>query len=366
MRKPASARAANPASPARNPAVAKGASPPRKQGAAPVPALPAAHHVAGLGAQQRLELLYWLKLNRALETRMAALFKQGKILGGLYRGLGQEAISVGSAYALGPGDWYAPVIRNIGTCLVRGITPGVLLSQYMAREIPIRGRDNALHFGSTEKGMVATISPLGGLVSVMAGVALGFKMRGEKRVALTYSGDGQTSTGAWHEGLAMAAALKVPLILFIENNRWAYSTSVSRQSRLENLADKARAYGILGVVVDGNDVEAVYSTTKKAVDHARAGDGPTLIEAKTFRRLGHSEHDDPKKYVPPEEFKVWEAKDPIARYEKLLTEDRVLDAAALEKLAARIESEIDEAQEWADKVPQPDPSTLMDGVYAEA
>lgn len=330
-----------------------------------MPAHPAAQHVAGLHLQQRLELLYWLKLNRALETRMAALFKQGKILGGLYRSLGQEAISVGSGYALGPGDWYAPVIRNIGTCLVRGVTPGVLLSQYMAREIPIHGRDNALHFGDVESGMVSTISPLGGLVSVMAGAALGFKMRGEKRVALTYSGDGQTSTGVWHEGLAMAAALKVPLILFVENNRWAYSTPVSRQSRLENLADKARAYGIIGVVVDGNDVEAVYSTTRKAVDHARAGNGPTLIEAKTFRRLGHSEHDDPRKYVPPEEFTVWEAKDPIARYERVLTEARVIDVAALKQLEAQIAKEIDVAQAWADKVPQPDPSRLTDGVYAE-
>ena len=358
-------RAAAPANPAAGKPAVKKDGPARREPAAPKPPAPAAQHVAGLSTQQRLELLYWLKLNRALETRMAALFKQGKILGGLYRSLGQEAISVGSAYALGPGDWYAPVIRNMGTCLVRGVTPGTLLSQYMAREIPVHGRDNALHFGKIEGGMVSTISPLGGLVSVMAGVALGFRMRGEKRVALTYSGDGQTSTGAWHEGLAMAASLKVPLILFVENNRWAYSTPVSRQVRLENIADKARAYGIIGVVVDGNDVEAVYSTTRKAVEHARAGNGPTLIEAKSFRRLGHSEHDDPRKYVPAEEFAVWEAKDPIARYERVLTEARVFDAAGLKELEGRIESEIDAAQQWADAVPQPDPSRLTDGVYAE-
>ncbi|HET6373158.1 MAG TPA: thiamine pyrophosphate-dependent dehydrogenase E1 component subunit alpha, partial [Candidatus Polarisedimenticolia bacterium] len=246
-----------------------------------------ARDAADLSAAQKKELLYWLKLNRALEVRLSNLFKQGKVLGGLYRSLGQEAISVGSAYAMGPDDWYAPVIRNMGTCLVRGISPGILISQYMARSIPVGGRDNALHFGFLDKGMVSTISPLGGLVSVMAGVALAFKMRGEKRVALTYSGDGQTSTGAWHEGVNFAAVQGLPFVLFIENNGWAYSTPVARQARLANLADRARAYGIPGEVVDGNDVLAVYEVSKRAIERARAGGGPTLIEAKTFRRLGH-------------------------------------------------------------------------------
>lgn len=321
--------------------------------------------VAPLTDGQKRELLYWIKLNRALETRLANLFKQGKVMGGLYRGLGQEAISVGSGYALGPGDWYAPVIRNIGTCLVRGIEPWILMSQYMARSIPVGGRDNALHFGFLDKGMVSTISPLGGLVSVMAGVALAFKMRGEKQVAMTYSGDGQTSTGAWHEGVNFAAVLDLPFVLFIENNQWAYSTPVTAQSRLTDLADKAKAYGIPGVVVDGNDLLAVYDVTKRAVERARAGHGPTLIEAKTFRRLGHSEHDDPRRYVPAAMFAEWEKKDPIDRYQRLLTEGGLVtpkDIAALEK---RIDTELDEAQVRAEAVPPPDPSTLTRNVYAE-
>jgi len=321
---------------------------------------------APLDAAQRRELLYWLKLDRALETRMAALFKQGIVLGGLYRGLGQEAISVGSGYALGPDDWYAPVIRNIGTCLVRGVSPGTLLSQYMARSHPVKGRDNALHFGNTDEGMVSTISPLGGLVSVMAGVALGFRLRKERRVALTYSGDGQTSTGAWHEGVAFAAALNLPFVLIIENNGYAYSTPVSSQSRLKNLADKAEAYGIAGAVVDGNDVEAMWDVTRTAVERARRGEGPTLIEAKTFRRLGHSEHDDPRKYVPAALFEEWEKKDPILRYESKLRDAGVVSAEELAAIEKRIEGEIDEAQEWALKVPPPDPATLTEGVYAEA
>ncbi|MGH9868270.1 MAG: thiamine pyrophosphate-dependent dehydrogenase E1 component subunit alpha [Candidatus Polarisedimenticolia bacterium] len=320
---------------------------------------------AELSDEERVELLYWLKLNRGLETRLANLFKQGKVLGGLYRSLGQEAISVGSAYALGPDDWYAPVIRNMGTCLVRGIPPRILIAQYMARSVPVGGRDNALHFGFLDQGMVSTISPLGGLVSVMAGVALAFKIRGEKRVALTYSGDGQTSTGAWHEGINFAAVLDLPFVLVVENNQWAYSTPVSRQSRLTDLAAKADAYGIAGEVVDGNDVMDVYDVTCRAVERARAGGGPTLIEAKTFRRLGHSEHDDPRKYVPAAMFAEWEKKDPIDRHEARLIDEGLASRGSIAEMERRIEAELDAAQAWADAVPPPDPATLTRGIYAE-
>jgi TPP-dependent pyruvate/acetoin dehydrogenase alpha subunit len=320
---------------------------------------------AELPPERRRELLYWLKLDRALETRLANLFRQGKVLGGLYRGLGQEAISVGSAFALGPGDWFAPVIRNIGTCLVRGIHPRILLSQYMARSIPVGGRDNGLHFGMLDKGMVSTISPLGGLVSVMAGVALAFKMRGERKVALTYSGDGQTSTGAWHEGINFAAVQNLPFVLIVENNGWAYSTPVALQTRLKDLADRAKIYGIPGIIVDGNDVEAVHAVTKQAVERARGGGGPTLIEAKTFRRLGHSEHDDPRRYVPAGQFAEWERKDPIDRQLKRLVDEGIITPGEIALLDARIGAELDEAQAWAEAVPHSDPAALTKGVYAE-
>ena len=326
---------------------------------------PAVTDAAALSTERKLELLYWLKLNRALETRLASLFKQGKVLGGLYRSLGQEAISVGSAYALGPDDWFAPVIRNLGTCLVRGIPLGVVFAQYMGRSVPTGGRDNALHFGFPDKNMVSTISPLGGLVSVMAGVALGFKMRGEKKVALTYSGDGQTSTGAWHEGVNFAAVLGLPFVLVIENNGWAYSTPVSRQTRVKDLADRARAYGIPGEIVDGNDVLAVHAVCLRAIERARQGAGPTLIEAKTFRRLGHSEHDDPRKYVPAEMFAEWERKDPIDRYERHLLDAGLADRGAIADLERRIAAELDAGQAWAEAVPPPDPAMLTHGVYAE-
>ncbi|HEY3174716.1 MAG TPA: thiamine pyrophosphate-dependent dehydrogenase E1 component subunit alpha [Candidatus Polarisedimenticolia bacterium] len=321
--------------------------------------------VVELASTQRQELLYWLKLDRALETRLANMLRQGKVPGGLYRGLGQEAISVGSAYALGPGDWFAPVIRNIGTCLVRGIEPRLIMSQHMGRSLPAGGRDTGTHLGFLDKGMVSTISPLGGLVSVMAGVALGFKMRGERKVALTYSGDGQTSTGSWHEGVNFAAAQTLPFVLIVENNGWAYSTPVKRQTRLTDLADRARAYGIPGVVVDGNDVEAVHAVTRQAIERAREGGGPTMIEAKTFRRLGHSEHDDPRRYVPAEDFARWEKNDPIDRYEKRLIEEGVTTREGIASLDARIEVELDQAQAWAEAVPLPGPETLTRGIYAE-
>lgn len=328
-------------------------------------AVPAGAPAAPLTGDQKLELLYWLKLNRGLETRLANLFRQGKVLGGLYRSLGQEAISVGTAYALQPGDWYAPVIRNMGTCLVRGIAPRILISQYMARSIPVGGRDNALHFGFLDQGMVSTISPLGGLVSVMAGVALAFRIRGERRVVMTYSGDGQTSTGAWHEGVNFAAVQNVPFVLVVENNGWAYSTPVGRQTRVTDLAERAKAYGIPGEIVDGNDVLAVHQVARRAVERARAGGGPTLIEAKTFRRLGHSEHDDPRRYVPAAMFEEWERKDPIDRYERTLMEQGLTTRAAIADLEKRVETELDEAQEWAEAAPPPDPATLTRGVFKE-
>jgi len=184
-------------------------------------------------------------------------------------------------------------------------------------------------------------------------------------VALTYSGDGQTSTGAWHEGVNFAAAQNLPFVLIIENNGWAYSTPVSTQTRVQNLSDKAKAYGIPGETVDGNDVLAMHEASRRAIERARAGGGPTLIEAKTFRRLGHSEHDDPRKYVPAAMFTEWERKDPIDRYTSYVTQNQIMTREEIARLEARIEGELDEAQAWAEAAPPPDPATLTRGVYAE-
>src|SRR5499433_602011 len=253
-----------------------------------------------LSRQQYLDLYYFMRLNRAVEDTMTRLFRQNKIVGGLYSSLGQEAISVGSAYALEKKDWMAPMIRNIGALLVKGVPPRDIFTQHMAKfTSPTKGKDGTSHFGDLEDlHIVSPISMLGDLIPVMTGVAMAGRYLGQKIVAMTWIGDGGSSTGVFHEGLNLAASQKAALVVVLENNLWAYSTPVGRQVPLEDLADRAKAYGIRSYIVDGNDVVAVYSTAKEAVERARSGGGPILIEAKTFRRRGHAQHD-PAEYVPP-------------------------------------------------------------------
>src|SRR5215470_11638020 len=263
--------------------------------------------------EQYLDLYYYMQLNRQLEERMVRLFRQNKIVGGLYSSLGQEGISVGSAYALEKRDWLAPMIRNIGALLVKGVPPRDIFTQHMAKYTsPTFGKDGTSHFGDLKNlHIVSPISMLGDLIPVMTGVAMAGRYLGQKIVALTWIGDGGSSTGVFHEGLNFAATQKAPFVLVLENNLWAYSTPVSRQVPLKDLADRAKAYGILSYTVDGNDVVAVYQTAKEAVDRARRGEGPILVEVKTFRRMGHAQHD-PADYVPQDMRAYWESRDPIA------------------------------------------------------
>ena len=296
---------------------------------------------ASLTREQHFELYYFMKLNRSLEDRLVNLFRQNKVVGGLYLSLGQEAISVGTAYALGPGDWIAPMIRNVGALLVRGFKPRDISTQYMARHTsPTLGKDGTSHFGDLKKRhVVSPISMLGDLIPVMTGVAMAGRYLGQNIVSMTWIGDGGTSTGAFHEGMNLAAVQKAPFVCVIENNQWAYSTPVSHQVPIKDLADRARAYGIQSYIVDGNDVVAVYKTTRKAVDQCRAGDGPVIIEAKTMRMRGHAQHD-PAEYVPKEMFAYWKQRDPLERYEKYLTENKLWDAKTRKAIEDRIESEV--------------------------
>src|ERR1700760_112438 len=279
-----------------------------------------------LSRQQHLDLYYHMRLNRAVEDTMVKLFRQNKIVGGLYSSLGQEAVSVGTASALQKKDWLAPMIRNIGALLVKGVPPRDIFTQHMAKYTsPTLGKDGTSHFGDLEDlHIVSPISMLGDLIPVMTGVAMAGRYLGQKIVALTWIGDGGSSTGVFHEGLNFAAVQKAALVLVLENNQWAYSTPVRRQVPIENLADRGKAYGIASYIVDGNDVVAVYTAAKEAVDRARAGEGPVLIEVKTFRRRGHAQHD-PAEYVPPKELEYWEKRDPIVLYEKFLMDEKLLD-----------------------------------------
>ncbi|MGC1105923.1 MAG: thiamine pyrophosphate-dependent dehydrogenase E1 component subunit alpha [Candidatus Acidiferrales bacterium] len=319
-----------------------------------------------LTREQHLELYYYMKLNRALDEQLVRLFRQNVVVGGLYSNLGQEATSVGTAYALEKRDWIAPMIRNVGGLLVKGFKPRDILMQYMARrDSPTMGKDGTSHFGDLKvRHVVSPISMLGDLVPVMTGVAIAGRYLGQNIVAMTWVGDGATSTGAFHEGLNFAATQHAPLVLVVENNQWAYSTPVAKQVPIHDLADRAKAYGIASSIVDGNDVVAVYQTAKEAVDRCRAGKGPVLIEAKTMRMKGHAQHD-PAEYVPKEMFKYWEARDPIVRYEKYLTENSLWDTKAKTALDARIDKELKEELEFAEKSPLPPPELAEQGVYCE-
>ena len=316
--------------------------------------------------EQYLDLYYFMRLNRELEEQMVRLFRQNKIVGGVYSSLGQEAISVGTAYALGPGDWIAPMIRNIGSLLVRGFKPRDILTQHMARYTsPTLGKDGTNHFGDLKtRHVVSPISMLGDLIPVMTGIAMAGRYLGQKIVTMTWIGDGGASTGVFHEGLNLAAVQKAPFVLIVENNQWAYSTPVEKQTALRDLADRAKAYGIESAMVDGNDVVAVVRTTREAVAHARAGHGPVLIEAKTMRMRGHAQHD-AAEYVPREMIEAWKRRDPLDRHEKFLTENKLWDAKVKKEIDQRIAREIQADVEFAENSPFPPPELAAEGVYCE-
>ncbi len=317
-----------------------------------------------LSRQQHLDLYYYMRLNREVEETMTKLFRQNKIIGGLYSSLGQEAISVGTAYALEKRDWMAPMIRNIGALLVKGVPPRDIFTQHMAKYTsPTKGKDGTSHFGDLDNlHIISPISMLGDLIPVMTGVAMAGRYLGQKIVAMTWIGDGGSSTGVFHEGLNLAASQKAALVLILENNLWAYSTPVRRQVPLENLADRAKAYGISSYIVDGNDAVAVYTAAKEAVERARAGEGPILIEAKTFRRRGHAQHD-PAEYVPAEQRGFWEKRDPIALYEKFLMDEKVLDAKGKKEIEEKLAALLDKERKFAEDSPMPPPEFAAEGVY---
>jgi TPP-dependent pyruvate/acetoin dehydrogenase alpha subunit len=320
--------------------------------------------MAQLTSEQKIDIYRFLRLNRAVEERLVNLYRQGKIVGGLYRSLGQEATSVGSAYALEKGDVLGPLIRNLGSVLVMGVPPRDIFTQYMARaDSPTDGKEGILHFGRPESGLVPPISMLGTLVPVMAGIALAARMQRKKIVAMTYIGDGGTSTGPFHEGLNFAAAQRLPLVVIAENNGWAYSTPFRKQTAARCLADRAAAYGIPAETVDGNDALGVYAASRRAVDRAREGDGPTLIEAKTYRMKGHAEHDG-QNYVPKEELQEWAERDPIDRYVRTLVESGVATLEQLAQIDRRIALQTERDVELAMASPPAPAENALKGVYA--
>lgn len=319
-----------------------------------------------------LRMLYFMKLTRSLEHRIErVLYRQGKIVGGVYVGRGQEAISVGAAMHIRrtgqdeSDDIVSPSHRDMAVFLMQGITAERILAQYMGRRTgPTRGRDANMHMGDLRQRVIAFISHLGDTIPVAAGCALTFKMRGTDQVCFSFFGEGATSRGDWHTGVNLAAVQRLPVVFICNNNQYAYSTPVGRQMAVARVSDRARGYGIPGETGDGNDVLAVYDAVGRAVAGARRGEGPTLLEFVTFRMTGHSAHDDAG-YVPRSLFEEWKGKDPIGRFERSLTGRSLIDAQAIREMDTRIEAEIDEAVAWAERQPYPDPAECLEGVYAE-
>jgi TPP-dependent pyruvate/acetoin dehydrogenase alpha subunit len=328
-----------------------------------IPAIPAA-----LERPQLLEIYRFLQLTRTLEERLVALYRQSKVIGGLFRSLGQEGEAVASAYALERGshrDILSPLIRNLGSMLVMGAQPIEILRQYMAKaESPTHGRELNVHFNDLERGYLGQISHLGDMVPVMAGITLAFRLRGEPRVGMVYVGDGATSTGTFHEGLNFAAVQRCPLVIIGEYNHWAYATPPERQFAVKDLAEKTKGYGVPAVTVDGNNVLEVYAAAKHAVERARRGKGTHFIEVKTYRRKGHAEHDD-QRYQPKEEVERWAREnDPIDRYRRQVLENAWAEEAELTAIDGQVRAAIDQATDACVAEPLPRPDAALPGVYA--
>lgn len=331
-------------------------------------AQPAAEGESALDRDALHELYYWMELTRQVERTLTNLYRQNKVIGGLYRSLGQEAGAVGTAYALrrrtdGTGDVISPAIRDLGAMLMMGAGVADVIKQYMAcADGPTGGRETNVHFSDHDRGFIGLISHLGVMIEVLAGVALSFRLRGEDRVALAYAGDGMTSTGGFHEGLSLAAAQRLPLIVVVESNGYAYSTPTHRQAAVESFVDKADGYGIWGESVDGNDVLAVHGAARRAVEHTRAGNGPALLELMTYRRKGHAEHD-AQSYLPEGELEAWEGRDPLALYESALLNGGHATEAELEAVRERVGGEVEAAREEAVASEMPAPDSAVTDVY---
>src|SRR5437660_1767481 len=313
-----------------------------------------------LTRDDRVALLRYMLLMRGIEERAMSLYKQGRVPGSFYDGFGQEAVSTGAAFAMGPADRLCVLHRDLAAHLVRGVEPARILGQYMGRAGGVTGgREGNVHFGDPKLGCVGMVSMLPDMMVVATGIAMAFRLRGEARCALTWVGDGATSRGDFHEAMNWAAVQRLPVIFVLENNQYAYSTPLDLQFAVDPV-ERARGYGFPGERVDGNDVEAMFEATRRARERALAGSGPTLIEAVTMRMHGHAAHDD-MRYVPQELIEKWRARDPIDRQEKRVRALGVDVAALREQVAA----EIEEATLQALAMDMPDPAGALQGVFCE-
>src|SRR5213595_2833749 len=319
---------------------------------------------AGLDREDLLAVYRNLLVTRGIEERGHILYKQWKIPGSFYTGRGNEAAAVGIATALGPDDVGTPLHRDMGVHVTRGVEPWRIFAQYMGRaDGPTHGRDGNVHMADHNLGLIAMVSHLPAMLPVAVGCALAFRIKEERRVAVGWFGEGASARGDTHEAMNLAGVRRLPVVFIIDNNQWAYSTPAHLGLAVEHLADRAAGYGFDGVVVDGTDVLAVYREAKRAIEKARSGGGPTLIESLTLRMEGHAVHDDAF-YVPKQMFEQWAKSDPIERFRTWLQEHAELTGDEEDEISAGVKKLLNDALSRAEGSPLPDPAKLADGVYA--
>jgi pyruvate dehydrogenase E1 component alpha subunit len=319
---------------------------------------------AGLDREDLLTIYRNMLITRGVEERGHILYKQGKIPGSFYTGRGNEAAAIGIAMAMGPEDVGAPLHRDMGVHITRGVEPWRIFANYMAKvDGPTLGRDGNVHLADARLGLIAMVSHLPAMLPVAVGCALAFRIREERRVAVAWFGEGASARGDTHEGMNFAAVRNLPVVFVCDNNQWAYSTPTHLEYATEHVADRAQGYGFEGIVVDGTDVLAVYREAKRAVDKARDGGGPTLIECLTLRMEGHAVHDDAS-YVPKDMFEEWAARDPLERFRTFLRENVDFTDEEENEISADVKKLLNEAMRRAEESPLPEPETLLDGVYA--
>src|SRR5580765_3138710 len=317
-----------------------------------------------LSPEQLLEMFHWLKLIRAFDERLSILVRQGKVRSGVYTGIGQEAIIVGTCYGLRKEDFICPLHRDLGSFLMKGVDARTMMSQMFAKTTGLsKGRDSALHSGVTELGIFGNTSMLGANLPIAAGIGYTFKMEKVDNVVVAYFGEGASNTGDFHEALNFAGVQQLPIVFVCENNQYAYSVPLEKSMAIDDVAIRAEGYGFDGVAINGNDVLAVYQASLGAIARARAGDGPTLIECKTYRWHGHSEHDKAF-YRTDEELAMWKSRDPIPTCTTSLEWRHVPDDLKQKDVEARVASVIDEAVEFAMNAPDPAPEEAVTDLYA--
>ena len=314
--------------------------------------------------EYELQLYYWMKLIRAFEERVSRLHRQNKIVGGVYSGAGQEAIVAGICAPLQNGDFVAPLHRDLGVFLIRGVEPKILMAQLMGKETGLsRGKDSFLHAGDLSRGIFGSTSMLGSSLPVAVGAALKFKIKRDPLIAVAFFGEGASSRGDVHEAMNFAGVQKLPVLFVCENNRYAYSTPLEKQMAIDDVADRAVAYGFRGYVSAGNDLLAVLDCAERVIRKIREGEGPALIECKTYRYHGHSEHD-PALYRSREELLKWESRDPIQGFEVYLEKTGQDVRRLREQTDQKVAVILQEAVEFAESSPFPAPAQALEDLYA--